>query len=69
MLQLENEAYNGNAFWLRNMREQWAFVHDLQLQEVRDKNKAEQLAQDTCAQVKSYCQDLAIQSVTAKYCM
>lgn len=38
-LQLESEAYNGDAFWLWNMREQWAFVHDLQIQEVREKNK------------------------------
>lgn len=32
-LQLEKEACNGDAFWLWNMREQWAFVHDLQIQE------------------------------------
>lgn len=52
-LQLESEAYNGDAFWLRNMREQWAFVRDLQIQEVREKNKVEQLAQGICSQVKS----------------
>lgn len=32
-LQLEKEACNGDACWLWNMREQWAFVHDLQIQE------------------------------------
>jgi len=38
-LRLENEAYNGDAFWLWNMREQWAFVHDLQIQEVREEKQ------------------------------
>lgn len=32
-LQLDREACNGDACWLWNMREQWAFVQHLQLRQ------------------------------------
>lgn len=57
---LKTKPINGDAFWLWNMREQWAFVHNLQIQEVGEQkqNKVEQLAPGICSQVKPYCQHL-----------
>lgn len=69
-LQLENEACNGDAFWLWNMSEQWAFVHDLQIQEVREKNKTKQnnLLKVYAARWNPSARICAIQSLMGNYC-
>lgn len=51
-LQLEKEVCHGDACWLWNMREQWAFVHDVQIKEwERKTTQRRKLAQGICSLV------------------